>query len=142
MELTPEMKEMMERTMEQYFAAYWEKHATSEQEQKRVLEGKTFEGAVAFVRSVASTFRGKGAAGCVAMPDDLAYWLLMEYMASVPEGAKYKGDGKIEAPKPSEEKPAKKSAKTPAEPEARTDATKKAGMAIKKKIDDFQLMLF
>ncbi len=34
MELTKEMQEMMERTMEQYYCAYWQKHATPEQEAK------------------------------------------------------------------------------------------------------------
>ena len=38
MQITKEMQEMMERTMEQYFAAYWQKHATPEQEAKRVAD--------------------------------------------------------------------------------------------------------
>ena len=99
MELTKEMKEMMERTMEQYFAAYWEKHATPEQEEKRVAEGKTFKGAFAFAKSVAEHYyRNKpNGENCVAMPDDLAYWILMEYMESVPEGETYRTAEEIEA---------------------------------------------
>ena len=53
MQVTKEMQEMMERTMEQYFAAYWQKHATPEQEAKRVREGKTFKGAYEFCKRVA-----------------------------------------------------------------------------------------
>jgi len=99
MQVTKEMQEMMERTMEQYFAAYWQKHATPEQEAKRVKEGKTFKGAYEFCKSVAEKYRGKanGGAGCVAMPDDLAYWILMEYMEHEEEGAKYKTPDEIEA---------------------------------------------
>ena len=99
MQVTKEMQEMMERTMEQYFAAYWQKHATPEQEAKRVREGKTFKGAYEFCKSVAEKYRGKanGGAGCVAMPDDLAYWILMEYMEHEEEGAKYKTPEEVEA---------------------------------------------
>ena len=99
MEVTKEMQEMMERTMEQYFVAYWQKHATPEQEAKRVKEGKTFKGAYEFCKSVAEKYRGKanGGEGCVAMPDDLAYWILMEYMEHEAEGAKYKTPEEIEA---------------------------------------------
>lgn len=99
MQVTKEMQEMMERTMEQYFAAYWEKHATPEQEAKRVREGKTFKGAYEFCKSVAEKYRGKanGGEGCVAMPDDLAYWILMEYMEHEAEGSKYKTPDEIEA---------------------------------------------
>lgn len=95
MNLTPEMQEMMTRTMEQYFAASWEKHATPEQEAKRKAEGKTFKGAYEFARSVAEKYRNGG--NCVAMPDDLAYWLLMEYMEHEKEGAKYQTPEEIEA---------------------------------------------
>jgi hypothetical protein len=99
MQVTKEMQEMMERTMEQYFAAYWEKHATPEQEAKRVREGKTFKGAYEFCKSVAEKYRGKANGGedCVAMPDDLAYWILMEYMEHEEEGAKYRTPDEIEA---------------------------------------------
>ena len=99
MQVTKEMQEMMERTMEQYFAAYWQKHATPEQEAKRVREGKTFKGAYEFCKSVAEKYRGKanGGEGCVAMPDDLAYWILMEYMEHEEEGAKYRTAEEIEA---------------------------------------------
>lgn len=97
MELTKEMQEMMERSMEQYFAAYWEKHATPEHEAKRVADGKTFKGAFAFVKSVAEHYRNKpNGDSCVAMPDDLAYWILMEYMESVPEGETYRTAEEIE----------------------------------------------
>lgn len=97
--MTREMAEMMERTMEQYFAAYWQKHATPEQEAKRVKEGKTFKGAFEFAKSIAQKYNGKanGGSGCVAMPDDLAYWILMEYMEHEQEGAKYKTPEEIEA---------------------------------------------
>ena len=99
MNMTKEMQEMMERTMEQYFAAYWEKHATPEQEAKRVKEGKTFKGAFGFCKSVAEKYRGKsnGGENCVAMPDDLAYWILMEYMEHEDEGAKYRTPDEVEA---------------------------------------------
>ena len=99
MQVTKEMQEMMERTMEQYFAAYWQKHATPEQEAKRVKEGKTFKGAYEFCKSVAEKYRGKanGGEGCVAMPDDLAYWILMEYMEHEAEGSKYRTPDEIEA---------------------------------------------
>ncbi len=96
MELTIEMQEMMERTMEQYYCAYWQKHATPEQEAKRVAEGKTFKGAFNFAKSVAEHYKHNGD-NCVAMPDDVAYWLLMEYMESVPEGEKYRTAEEIEA---------------------------------------------
>jgi len=95
MELTKEMQEMMERTMEQYFAAYWEKHATPEQEEKRKAEGKTFAGAYAFAKSIAHKMKRQGE--CVAMPDDLAYWILMEYMEHEKEGAEYHTAEEIEA---------------------------------------------
>lgn len=99
MNLTPEMQEMMTRTMEQYFAAYWEKHATPEQEAKRKAEGKTFKGAYEFVRSIVEKYRNKpnGGHNCVAMPDDLAYFCLMEYMEHEAEGAKYQTPEEIEA---------------------------------------------
>lgn len=97
MTMTPEMAEMMERTMEQYFAAYWQKHATAEQEAKRKAEGKTFKGAYTFARSVAEKMRGKsGDNSCVAMPDDLAYWILMEYMENEVEGATFKTPEDVE----------------------------------------------
>ena len=99
MEVTKEMQEMMERTMEQYFAAYWQKHTTPEQEAKRVKEGKTFKGAYEFCKSVAEKYRNKpnGGSYCVAMPDDLAYWILMEYMEHEEEGAKYRTPQEVEA---------------------------------------------
>ena len=98
MKITKEMKEMMERTMEEYFAAYWEKHATPEQKEKRIREGKTFKGAYAFAKSVAMKYRTTKMSNteCVAMPDDVAYWILMEYMESVPEGETYRTDKEIE----------------------------------------------
>ena len=99
MNITPEMQELMTRTMEQYFAAYWEKHATPEQEAKRKAEGKTFKGAYEFVRSIVEKYRNKpnGGHNCVAMPDDLAYFCLMEYMEHEAEGAKYQTPEEIEA---------------------------------------------
>ena len=99
MNITPEMQELMTRTMEQYFAAYWEKHATPEQEAKRKAEGKTFKGAYEFVRSIVEKYRDKpnGGHNCVAMPDDLAYFCLMEYMEHEAEGAKYRTPEEIEA---------------------------------------------
>lgn len=99
MNITPEMEELMTRTMEQYFAAYWEKHATPEQEAKRKAEEKTFKGAYEFVRSIVEKYRNKpnGGSNCVAMPDDLAYWCLMEYMEHETEGAKYRTPEEIEA---------------------------------------------
>lgn len=100
MEITNEMKELMERSMEDYFAAYWQKHATPEQEAKRVAEGKTFKGAYHFAHTVASHYRGKANGGqCVAMPDELAYWILMHYMANEAEGAEYRTAEEIEADK-------------------------------------------
>lgn len=100
MEITNEMKEMLERSMEDYFAAYWQKHATPEQEAKRVADGKTFKGAYHFAHTVASHYRGKAnGEQCVAMPDDLAYWILMHYMANEAEGAEYKTAEEIEAEK-------------------------------------------
>ncbi len=99
MNSTPEMECRMTRTMEQYFAAYWEKHATPEQEAKRKAEGKTFKGAYQFVRSIVEKYRNKpnGGSNCVAMPDDLAYWCLMEYMEHETEGAKYQTPEEIAA---------------------------------------------
>lgn len=100
MSVTPEMQEMLERTMEQYFAAYWERHATPEQEAKRVAAGKTFKGAYHFAHTVAEHYRGRmNGENCVAMPDELAYWILMHYMESEPEGAEYKTAEEIEAEK-------------------------------------------
>lgn len=95
MELTPEMKELMERTMEDYFSAYWTKHATPEQEEKRKAEGKTFKGAYNFAKSVAEKMKRDG--NCVAMPDDLAYLLLVHYMENEKEGATYRTADEIEA---------------------------------------------
>lgn len=87
-EMTPEMAELMERSQEDFFAAYWKAHATPTQEAKRQEEKKTFKGAAQFVRSVAEAHR-KGHAQCVVIPDEVAYWLLMEYMEHQPEGARY-----------------------------------------------------
>ena len=95
MAITKEMKEMMQRTTEEYFAAYWKEHATPEQEEKRKAEGKTFKGAAVFVESVAQKHRG--GKSCVAMPDELAYWLLFEYMEHGEEGSTYKTAEEIEA---------------------------------------------
>lgn len=97
MNMTPEMVEMMKRTMEEYYAAYWQKHATPEQEERRVKEGKTFKGAYEFAESVAQKMRGKDNSNCVAMPDDLAYWILMEYMEHEKEGAKYRTPEEVAA---------------------------------------------
>ena len=43
MTITENMKEMLEKTMEQYFAAYWERHSTPDQEAKRVAEKERIE---------------------------------------------------------------------------------------------------
>ena len=100
MTITENMKELLEKTMEQYFAAYWERHSTPEQEAKRVADGKTFKGAYHFAHTVAEHFRGKmNGENCVAMPDELAYWILMHYMEHEPEGAEYKTPEEIEAEK-------------------------------------------
>lgn len=101
LELTPEMAELMEKAQEDFFAAYWKKHATPEQEAKREAGGKTFKGAAQFVRSVAEAHR-KGKS-CVVIPDECAYWLLMEYMENQPEGARY---GKEPCPPKGEPTPA------------------------------------
>lgn len=86
--ITPEMARLMEQKMQDFFAHYWETHATQEQKDKAKAEGKTFEGAAAFVKSVAKS-RAKNGTGCVVLPDDCAYILLMEYMENQPEGATY-----------------------------------------------------
>ena len=100
MTITENMKELLEKTMEQYFAAYWERHSTPEQEAKRVADGKTFKGAYHFAHTVAEHFRGKmNGENCVAMPDELAYWILMHYMEHEPEGAEYKTPEEIVAEK-------------------------------------------
>lgn len=100
MTITENMKELLEKTMEQYFAAYWERHSTPEQEAKRVADGKTFKGAYHFAHTVAEHFRGKmNGENCVAMPDELAYWILMHYMEHEPEGSEYRTPEEIEAEK-------------------------------------------
>lgn len=100
MEITKEMQEMMERTMEQYFAAYWEKHATPEMESKRVAEGKTFKDAYHYAHTIAKHYQHKpNGENCVAMPDELAYWILMHYMENEAEGAEYMTAEEIEQEK-------------------------------------------
>lgn len=113
MNMPPEMAELMQKTVEEHFAAYWQREATPEQEEKRKAEGKTFRGAAHFVRTVAEKHR-KGR-NCVAMPDALAYWLLMEYMENGTEGGEYKTPEEIEAEARQEEERA-----------ARIEAEKKA----------------
>ena len=125
--IPPEMAELMQKTIEAHFAAYWTAHATPEQEAKREAEGKSFKGAAAFVRSVAEAYK-KGKS-CVAMPDEVAYWLLMEYMENQPEGATY---GKP-PPEPKEAKAAKAPAPSPATESRRRIAAK---------MDEMQLKLF
>lgn len=97
MKITKEIAEMMAKTMEEFYAAYWQKHATPEQEAKRVKEGKTFRGAYNYAKSVAMKMRKAEGDGCVAMPDDLAYFILIEYMEHEEEGATYKSPEDIEA---------------------------------------------
>lgn len=94
MNMPPEMAELMQKSVEEHFAAYWQREATPEQEEKRKAEGKTFRGAAHFVRTVAEKHRQ--GQSCVALPDALAYWLLMEYMENGTEGSEYKTPGEIE----------------------------------------------
>lgn len=106
MELTKEMQDLLKTHMSVFLKRYWEKHATAEQKIK--AEGKTFEGAYKFIESVAKSVRS---GGVVAMPDDLAYWLLMEYMENLKEGDLYTGKSIVSQEKPKEsKKTAKKSA--------------------------------
>lgn len=99
MEMTPEMQELLKREMAEYLATYWNIHATPEQEARRAAEGKTFDGAYKFIESVVSAYRhGRRA---VAIPDEAAYWLLMEYMDNMEEGSLFKSpdDAEKEAQK-------------------------------------------
>jgi len=142
MPITEEMKEMMKRSMEEYFAAYWKGHATPEQEAKRVAEGKTFGGAAVFVESVAEKHKGTAAKGrsVVAMPDDLAYWLLMEYMENGKEGSKYKTPEEIEAEAKKRAESAKKEKE--AEAKAAERRAKESAKKIAEKVKNSQLTLF
>ena len=125
MNMPPEMAELMQKTIEEHFAAYWQREATPEQEEKRKAEGKTFRGAAHFVRTVAEKHR-KGN-NCVAMPDPLAYWLLMEYMENGTEGSEYKTPEEIEAEaKREEERAARIAAADKAAKEAKARAEARA----------------
>lgn len=140
--IPPEMRELMEKSIEAHFAAYWQKHATPEQEAKRKEEKKTFRGAAVFVRSVAEKYKGKATGGgsCVAMPDEVAYWLLMEYMEHGTEGTEYKTPAEIEAEAEREERNAKAEADRKRREE---NAKKKAEAArIAARMAEAQLSLF
>ena len=137
MAITKEMKEMMQRSLEEYFTAYWKEHATPEQEAKRVADGKTFKGAAVFVESVAKKHRG--GKPCVAMPDELAYWLLMEYMENGEEGSEYKTPEEIE-----NEARRREGADKPDKPAAALPVKERVSRAkkIAAKVEEAQLKLF
>jgi len=145
-----EMQELMRQTMAAHLAAHWQRTATPEQEEKRKAEGKTFEGAADFLRSVAEKYRktDSGLSDCVAMPDAVAWWLLGEYMENWKEGDRYRTAEDIEA----EEKERERRKAENAEWEKARDAMKKAreeaeaakqkARAVAEKMKAAQLSLF
>jgi hypothetical protein len=104
----PEMQALMRRHMVAHLVAWWRKNATAEQEAKRKADGKSFEGAWEFLRSVAEAHAKQSQ--CAVIPDEVAFWILMEYMENQPEGALYR---KNPEQRPTPTKRAKKPATEP-----------------------------
>ena len=134
MEVTPEMKAALEKQMTAYLEEYFNANASDALREKVKAENKTVAGAYKFIESVARAF---SKAGCCAMPDALAYNLLMHYMEDEKEGATYRDpksiQADIDAARKKEAEAKKKAAE--AEAEAKKEAEKKAAAeALRQKV--------
>ena len=120
MEITPELKAALEKQMTAYLDEYYNANASDALREKVAAEKKTVAGAYKFIESVAKAF---AKAGCCAMPDALAYNLLMHYMEDEAEGAIYKTPEQVQAEidKAKKKEEAAK-AKAPAESPAKVKA--------------------
>lgn len=94
MDMTPELKAALEKQMTAYLEEYYNANASEALREKVAAEKKTVAGAYKFIESVAKAF---AKAGCCAMPDDLAYNLLMHYMEDEAEGAIYRTPEQVQA---------------------------------------------
>lgn len=87
-ELDARMAEMMAKTIEEHLSVYFAEHATDALKRRQTEQGKTFKGAWEFVRSCWESCNEKhGDVGCV--PDQVAFDLMMHYMETEAEGAKF-----------------------------------------------------
>ena len=128
MELTADMKAALEKSMKAYLEDYYEKNASDALREKVKAEGKTIEGAYKYIESVARKF---AKANVCAMPDDVAYGLLMHYLEDEAEGTIFRTAEEIEADIRRKEEAAKRKAEE-AEKKAAEAAAKKAAKAAKK----------
>lgn len=121
MDMTPELKAALEKQMTAYLEEYYNANASDALREKVAAEKKTVAGAYKFIKSVAKAF---AKAGCCAMPDALAYNLLMHYMEDEAEGAIYKTPEQVQAEidKAKRAEAEKAKAKAPAESPAKVKA--------------------
>lgn len=121
MDMTPELKAALEKQMTAYLEEYFNANASDALREKVKAEKKTVAGAYKFIESVAKAF---AKAGCCAMPDALAYGLLMHYMEDEKEGAIYKTPEQVQAEidKAKRAEAEKAKAKAPAESPAKVKA--------------------
>ena len=121
MEITTELKAALEKQMTAYLEEYFNANASDALREKVAAEKKTVAGAYKFIESVAKAF---AKAGCCAMPDALAYNLLMHYMEDEAEGAIYKTPEQVQAEidKAKRAEAEKAKAKAPAESPAKVKA--------------------
>ncbi len=138
MDMTPELKAALEKQTTAYLEEYFNANASDALREKVKAEKKTVAGAYKFIESVAKAF---AKAGCCAMPDALAYNLLMHYMEDEAEGAIYKTPEQVQAEidrakrAEAEKAKAEKEAKAKAEKEAKAKAKAKAE-ALRQKVAD------
>ena len=121
MDMTPELKAALEKQMTAYLEEYFNANASDALREKVAAEKKTVAGAYKFIESVAQAF---AKAGCCAMPDALAYNLLMHYMEDEAEGAIYRPPESIQAE--IEKARREQAVKVQAEKEAKAKAEKEA----------------
>ncbi len=121
MDMTPELKAALEKRMTAYLQEYFDANASDALREKVAAEKKTVAGAYKFIESVAKAF---AKAGCCAMPDALAYNLLMHYMEDEKEGAIYKTPEQVQAEidKAKRAEAEKAKSKAPAESPAKVKA--------------------
>ncbi len=121
MDMTPELKAALEKRMTAYLQEYFDANASDALREKVAAEKKTVAGAYKFIESVAKAF---AKAGCCAMPDALAYSLLMHYMEDEKEGAIYKTPEQVQAEidKAKRAEAEKAKSKAPAESPAKVKA--------------------
>ena len=121
MELTPELKAAMEKQASAYLEEYFNANASDALREKVAAEKKTVAGAYKFIESVARAF---SKSGCCAMPDPVAYNLLMHYMEDEKEGAIYRTPEQVQADidKAKRAEAEKAKAKAPAESPAKVKA--------------------